>query len=199
MPDPAHHAGLADGARAIVGQLQQAGFLAYWAGGCVRDHLLGRPAKDYDIATQARPDEVLKLFPASHAVGRAFGVILVHQDGHTYEVATFRRDLGYPDGRHPEAVVFTGPEEDAGRRDFTINGLFYDPLSGQILDFVGGRADLAARTIRAIGDPASRFAEDYLRMLRAVRFAATLGFSLDPATAEAIRTHAACLPAARVS
>lgn len=190
MPDPAHHAGLADGAREIVRLLQQAGFPAYWAGGCVRDHLLGRPAKDFDIATQARPDEVLKLFPDGHAVGRAFGVLLVGQAGHTYEVATFRRDLGYRDGRHPEAVAFTGAEEDARRRDFTINGMFFDPLSGQLLDYVGGRNDLASRTIRAIGDPAARFAEDHLRMLRAVRFAATLGFTLDPATADAIRAHA---------
>ncbi len=174
------------GARQIVERLARAGHRALWAGGCVRDRLLGRPAKDVDIATSARPDEVLALFPAAKAVGKAFGVVCVRCGGYTYEVATFRRDVGGSDGRHPEAVEFADEREDARRRDFTINGLFYDPRSDIVLDYVGGRPDLERRMIRAIGDPRERFSEDWLRMLRAVRFAATLDFDLDPATERAI-------------
>lgn len=183
-------AGLEAGARAVVKVLHDAGYQAYWAGGCVRDRLLNRPAKDIDIATNALPEQVQALFATTHAVGRAFGVILVEQDGGTYEVATFRRDANYHDGRHPESVQFTVAEEDARRRDFTINGLFFDPASGQVLDFVGGLPDLQSRIVRAIGTPEDRFAEDHLRMLRAVRFATTLHFALDPLTAEAIRHQA---------
>ena len=185
---PADAAGT--GAREIVATLRAAGHEALWAGGCVRDHLLGRPAKDIDIATSAHPDQVQALFPVTHAVGRAFGVVLVEQAGATFEVATFRRDAGFTDGRRPDAVHFTTAQVDAQRRDFTINGLFLDPLTGQVHDYVDGRADLERQVVRAIGNPADRFAEDHLRMLRAVRFATTLGFTLDPATADAIRTQA---------
>ena len=190
MNDPATSAGLEADARAVVERLRAAGFQALWAGGCVRDHLLGRPAKDIDIATDARPEQVQSRFPVTHAVGRAFGVVLVQQGAHTFEVATFRRDVRYVDGRHPESVEFTTAEEDARRRDFTINGLFLDPLTGQIHDYVQGQADIKGRIIRAIGDPFARFAEDHLRLLRAVRFATTLDFSLDPGTRQAMQTLA---------
>lgn len=190
MSMPAANAGLESSARTVVRTLREAGFETYWAGGCVRDLQLGRPAKDIDIATQARPEQVLALFPHAHAIGRAFGVILVDVDGSSFEVATFRRDAGYSDGRRPDAVAFTNAREDAQRRDFTINGLFLDPLTGEVLDYVGGQADLRAGRIRAIGDPRARFAEDHLRLLRAVRFAGTLGFALDPATAQAMREQA---------
>ncbi len=172
--------------------LREAGFLAYFAGGCVRDPLLGRVPKDFDIATDARPDQVATLFPKARPVGAHFGVLLVHAGGHDFEIVTFRTDGVYRDGRHPEGVEFAGPEEDARRRDFTVNGLFEDPATGDILDFVGGRADLDHRILRAIGDPQLRFAEDHLRLLRAVRFATVLdGFALDPATWRAVR---ACAP-----
>lgn len=195
---PPETASLQDsGATRIVADLRGAGFQAYWAGGCVRDLLIGRPAKDIDIATNAHPGQVQALFPITHAIGRAFGVILVEQEGKAYEVATFRRDAAYSDGRRPDAVHFTTAEADAQRRDFTINGMFYDPVENRILDFVDGQADLARRVVRAIGDPDARFAEDHLRMLRAVRFASTLQFKLDPATAEAIRRLAPAL--ARIS
>jgi tRNA nucleotidyltransferase/poly(A) polymerase len=175
----------------IVARLRAGGFRALWAGGCVRDRLLGRPSKDIDVATNARPEQVRALFPRAVLVGAAFGVVRVPiGDGCDIEVATFRRDIGAADGRHPDRVEFTGEEEDARRRDFTVNGLFYDPVEDRVLDYVGGRSDLAQRVIRAIGDPAVRFAEDYLRMLRAVRFAASLAFALDPDTEAAIRVHA---------
>lgn len=174
----------------IARQLRDAGHHALFAGGCVRDRLLGLEPNDYDVATSAHPDEVLARFPGANAVGVHFGVVLVKRHGHTIEVATFRRDGPYRDGRHPESVSFTGPEDDARRRDFTINGLFEDPDTGEIIDYVGGRADLAARTLRAIGDPAARFAEDSLRLLRAARFATTLGFAIEPATSRAIASHA---------
>lgn len=190
MADPVQDLDLAKGAQEIVSLLQAAGFQTFWAGGCVRDWLLGRPAKDFDIATQARPDQVQALLPLSHAVGRAFGVILVEHRGRAYEVATFRKDERYEDGRHPSVVHFAEAKEDASRRDFTINGMFLDPSTGEVHDYVGGRADLDARLVRAIGDPAARFAEDHLRMLRAVRFAATLDFYLDTTTADAIRNQA---------
>lgn len=171
----------------VVEALRAAGHSAYLVGGCVRDRLLGIAAEDRDVATGATPGEVLRLFPDARLVGAHFGVVLVGD----VEVATYRSDFSYSDGRRPDAVRFeTDPAQDARRRDFTINGLFLDPASGEILDFVGGRRDIAARVVRAIGDPAARFEEDRLRMLRAVRFAARLGFAIDPATFEAIRENA---------
>jgi poly(A) polymerase len=178
-------------AESVIARLRAAGHTALLAGGCVRDLLLGRPPKDYDVATSARPEDVLALFSRALRVGEAFGVIIVVDSAVEVEVATFRTDAGYTDGRHPDAVVFTDAEHDALRRDFTINGMFLDPATGEILDFVGGRSDLATRLIRAIGDPRRRFAEDHLRMLRAVRFSAELAFAVDPATAEAAREMAA--------
>jgi len=177
-------------AETIVGTLRQSGFLAYFAGGCVRDMIMGRPPKDFDIATDASPDHVAALFPRTHDIGKAFGVMQVVIGEQAFEVATFRSDLPYADGRHPTGVRFSSPEEDAQRRDFTVNGLFYDPEAKRVIDFVGGQTDIAARVIRTIGLPADRFREDYLRMLRAVRFASVLEFSMDPGTAEAIRASA---------
>jgi poly(A) polymerase len=178
-------------ARRVVARLRDAGHVAYFAGGSVRDGLLGIATHgDFDVATDARPDEVQRLFPRTVAVGAQFGVILVVEDGVRVEVATFRADDAYVDGRHPVSVRFTTPQEDAARRDFTINGMFADPESGEVLDFVGGRADLERRVVRAIGDPRRRFAEDRLRLVRAVRFAARLRFSIDPDTAAAIRETA---------
>ena len=174
---------------AVVRRLRAAGHVALLAGGCVRDLLLGRPPKDFDVATDAPPNRVRELFPNTQAVGAAFGVILVRHRGSQIEVATFRTDLEYRDGRRPEGVVFSTPPQDAARRDFTINGLFLDPVTGEVIDYVGGKSDLAARQIRAIGHPAERFAEDHLRLLRAVRFAARLGFEIEPATAAAIVSH----------
>ena len=175
----------------IVGKLRSAGHVALFAGGCVRDALLGREAKDYDVATTARPEEVRKLFGHKRtlSVGASFGVIMVlgpHGAGQV-EVATFRTEGPYLDGRRPESVEYCTPQDDARRRDFTINGMFFDPIEERVLDYVGGAADLNAKVIRAIGDPHERVREDKLRMLRAVRFAATLDFSLDPTTADAIR------------
>ena len=174
----------------IVLKLRGAGHIALFAGGCVRDALLGREAKDYDVATTARPEDVRTLFGHRRtlAVGASFGVIMVigpKEAGHV-EVATFRTEGPYLDGRRPESVAFCSPEEDARRRDFTINGMFFDPVEERILDFVGGEVDLRGRIIRAIGDPHERVREDKLRMLRAVRFTATLNFSLDEITARAI-------------
>lgn len=176
---------------ATARRLQQAGHAAYFAGGCVRDELLGLDPHDYDIATSATPAEVQKIFPKTLAVGAHFGVILVMEHGHAFEVATFRSDHEYLDGRRPEAVTFSTPEEDAERRDFTINGMFHDPVADEIIDFVGGQADLKARVLRAIGDPVARFQEDKLRLLRAVRFAARFECEIDPVTWEAVRAHAA--------
>ncbi|MBM4152366.1 MAG: CCA tRNA nucleotidyltransferase [Kiritimatiellaceae bacterium] len=177
-------------ALAILKQIRAAGFTAFFAGGCVRDRLLGRPAKDYDIATNARPEQVEALFPKTVAVGKAFGVIMVVEDQTETEVATFRIDGGYQDGRRPDSVEFCGAEEDAKRRDFTINGMFYDPINDQLIDYVDGQADLQKKIIRAIGKPDLRFTEDHLRILRAVRFAHTLGFTIEPETRSAIRQHA---------
>src|SRR3984957_1222976 len=174
-------------ATGIVRRLRDAGHVAYLAGGCVRDMLRGVEAKDYDIATSARPEEVQRLFSKTVAVGAHFGVICVLDGGRQFEVATFRSDGAYIDGRHPEAVTFSSPREDAERRDFTVNGMFYDPVAGEVIDFVGGRADLERRVLRAIGDAGSRFREDRLRMLRAVRFATVLEFEIDPATWEAVQ------------
>lgn len=174
----------------VVFCLQNAGFTAFWAGGCVRDDLLGRTPADYDVATSAHPEQVRDVFGRRRtlAVGAAFGVITVlgPRGAGQVEVATFRTDGAYTDGRHPAGVIFSTPEFDAQRRDFTINGLFLDPATGQVHDYVGGQADITAGIVRAIGVPAMRFGEDHLRMLRAVRFAATFGFALDPATRAAI-------------
>lgn len=177
----------------IVRLLRRHGFSAYLAGGCVRDRLLGTPAKDYDIATDARPDVVRQLFPDTIAIGAKFGVIVVMIDGEAFEVATFRADAPYLDGRRPSAVRFGALEEDALRRDFTIGGMYYDPDSERVIDLVGGADDLRSGTIRAIGDPQARFAEDRLRMLRAVRFAARLSFEIEPLTMAAIRSHAGAI------
>ena len=175
----------------IARRMQEAGHTAYFAGGCVRDELLALDPHDYDIATSAKPAEVQKLFPHTQAVGAHFGVILVMEHGRAFEVATFRSDHEYIDGRRPEMVTFSTPEEDAARRDFTINGMFHDPVADKFIDFVGGREDLASQTLRAIGDPVARLREDKLRLLRAVRFAARFGYQIDPATWDAIKTHAA--------
>jgi len=169
-------------ARSIVERLRAKGFEALYAGGCVRDRLLGLTPHDYDVATNARPEQVEAIFPRTVPVGAQFGVIIVLEQGQEIQVATFRGDGAYPDGRHPDSVVYTDAEGDSHRRDFTVNGLFYDPLKEELLDFVGGREDLQVRLIRAIGNPAERFAEDKLRLLRAVRFATTLGFEIDPPT-----------------
>jgi poly(A) polymerase len=173
-------------ARKIVRRLREAGHQALFAGGCVRDSLMGKTPHDFDIATSARPEQVQALFPRTIAVGAQFGVILVVEEGRDYQVATFRSDGTYLDGRHPRSVNFTTPEGDARRRDFTINGLFYDPIEGKVLDFVGGREDLETRTLRAIGNPAERFAEDKLRLLRAVRFATVLDFTIEADTWNAL-------------
>src|SRR6267143_6499068 len=206
---------LRDFATTIIQTLRQQGFHAYLVGGCVRDLLLGREPKDYDVATNATPDQVMRIFPETYAVGAQFGVVLVPIRGEPdsagkntsaasspepagndsgsskadlVEVATFRSDVSYSDGRHPDEVRFSGhPREDVERRDFTINGLLMDPVSGEVLDFVEGRKDLEARLVRAIGDPERRFAEDKLRMLRAVRFAARFGYAIDPPTFSAIQ------------
>jgi len=177
----------------VVRTLREAGHVAYFAGGCVRDALLGLAPKDYDVATDAPPARVRELFRKTQAVGQAFGVILVRIGKSVIEVATFRTDGVYADGRHPTEVRFTTAEEDAERRDFTINGLFFDPVDDRIIDFVGGQADLQNRVLRAIGDPAKRFEEDHLRMLRAVRFAARFDLAIEPATADAIKRDAALL------
>lgn len=174
----------------VVRRLRDAGFDAYWAGGCVRDRLLGREPGDYDVATAAPPEAVRKLFRRTVAVGARFGVILVVENGAQFEVATFRSDDAYVDGRRPSAVRFGTAMEDAQRRDFTINAILEDPLTGEVLDFVGGQADLQAGIVRAIGDPAARIKEDRLRMLRGVRLAARLGYTIEPATLEAIRAAA---------
>ena len=179
----------------IVRHLRDAGHEAYFAGGCVRDRLIGRPAHDVDVATSAHPGEVQKLFPRTVAVGAQFGVVVVLEGGAEFQVATFRADGVYLDGRRPESVTFTTAEGDAQRRDFTVNGLFYDPIEGKILDFVGGEADLRAGIIRCIGKPADRFREDKLRLLRAVRFASTLGFQIDPPTWAAHRELAPSITA----
>jgi tRNA nucleotidyltransferase/poly(A) polymerase len=178
----------------IVAKLRAAGFEAYWAGGCVRDEILGRSPKDYDVATGATPEEIRRLFGFSRtlAIGAAFGVITVlgPRGAGQVEVTTFRRDARYSDGRHPDAVVFSSAEEDASRRDFTINGLFFDPLENRVIDYVGGQEDLKRGLVRAIGQPEERFTEDKLRMLRAVRFAATFQFAVEESTQAAIRRMA---------
>lgn len=178
-------------ARSIVGRLRANGHVAYFAGGCVRDRLMGRRASDIDIATSATPPEIIALFPRTVAVGAKFGVVVVIEDNLQFEVATFRSDGAYLDGRRPDAVTFSNAEHDARRRDFTVNGLFFDPVDDRIIDYVGGRIDLENRILRAIGDPIARFTEDRLRILRAVRFAVTLGFDIDDATWNAVCASAA--------
>jgi poly(A) polymerase len=173
-------------ARDICARLRGHGQIAYFAGGCVRDMVGGVVPKDFDIATDASPAVVQQLFPHTYAVGAKFGVVVVVEDGINFEVATFRSDDAYVDGRHPGAVHFASPEQDARRRDFTINGMFFDPETNEVIDFVGGRADLKAKLVRAIGQPAQRFAEDRLRMLRAVRFATVLDYAIDQQTWQAL-------------
>jgi poly(A) polymerase len=177
-------------AREIAECLRGNGHIAYFAGGCVRDIVRRETPKDFDIATDAKPETVQQLFPRTYSVGAHFGVIIVLENGFQFEVATFRSDEAYIDGRHPSAVHFSSPEEDAKRRDFTINGMFYDPVAEEVIDFVGGRADIDAKLVRAIGDPAQRFAEDRLRMLRAVRFATVLDYTIDNQTWDALVANA---------
>ena len=175
-------------ARSTIRSLRGAGFQAFLVGGCVRDLLLGIMPKDYDVATGATPERVLELFPGSNLVGAHFGVVIVHGDGAHVEVATFRSDHDYEDGRRPSAVSFeTDPRQDVLRRDFTINALLLDTETGEVLDFVGGQEDLRPGVVRAIGDPEIRFREDHLRLLRAVRFAARLDFRIEAKTFQAIR------------
>jgi poly(A) polymerase len=174
----------------IIKQLQSHGFEALLAGGCVRDMLMRKRPKDYDIATSARPNDVIKIFKRTIKVGAKFGVVIVLLENHQLEVATFRSDIGYTDGRHPGSVRFTCAAEDAGRRDFTINGMFYDPLTHKVIDYVKGQADLKRRVVRTIGNPDDRFSEDYLRMLRAVRFSTRLGFKIEPVTLKAVYKNA---------
>jgi poly(A) polymerase len=177
-------------AREVAARLRAAGHIAYFAGGCVRDMVRGLTPKDYDIVTDARPEVVQKIFPRTYAVGAHFGVVIVLGNQFQFEVATFRSDEAYIDGRHPSAVRFSSPEEDAKRRDFTINGMFYDPVTEEVIDFIGGSADIDAKTVRAIGNPAQRFAEDRLRMLRAVRFATVLDYKVDSQTWAALVANA---------
>ena len=192
MPDPARQRAFA---LEIVQKLRAAGFEALWAGGCVRDELLGLAPKDYDVATSATPDQIRDLFGRRRTlpIGAAFGVVTVlgPRAAGQIEVATFRTDAAYSDGRHPDSVTFTDAEHDAQRRDFTINGLFFDPVAEKVVDYVGGQEDLKRRIIRAIGDPRLRLSEDKLRMLRAVRFAATFDFAIEPDTLRAIQEMAA--------
>jgi poly(A) polymerase len=177
-------------ANEIVAKLQQAGFTAFWVGGCVRDCLIGREPQDFDIATDAKPEQVEKLFKKTIPVGKKFGVIIVVENKQQFQVATFRAEAEYKDGRRPEHVRFANAEADAARRDFTVNGMFYDPLAQRIHDWVGGEKDLRAKIIRTIGRPEERFAEDHLRMLRAVRFAAQLHFQIERTTFAAIQSLA---------
>lgn len=177
-------------AYSIAKSLKEKGFTAYFAGGCVRDHLMGTQPQDFDIATTARPEDVERLFPKTVPVGKQFGVMLVVESDIPFEVATFRREGGYLDGRHPSQVTFTEPEEDARRRDFTINGLFYDPFEKKVIDFVKGVEDIPKKMIRAIGDPEARFSEDKLRLLRAIRFASTLDFEIEQKTWNVVKKHA---------
>jgi len=177
-------------AREICARLRQSGYIAYFAGGCVRDMVRGLPPKDFDIATDATPEMVQKLFPNTYAVGAHFGVVVVVEGAVNFEVATFRSDGAYLDHRHPVEVRFSSPEEDAKRRDFTINGMFFDPDTNEVIDFVGGRADVERKIVRAVGDPRQRFSEDRLRMLRAVRFAAVLDYEIDTQTWKALLENA---------
>jgi len=187
-PRPA--SGRRDAALAVARRLRDAGHRALFAGGCVRDRLLGREPSDYDVATSATPEQSTALFTRAVTVGARFGVVVVPVEHGHVEVATFRADGRYVDGRRPTEVIYSDPPTDASRRDFTVNGLFEDPFTGEVLDYVGGRADLAARLLRAIGDPAARFQEDHLRLLRAVRFSCQLRFAIEPRTFDAVRALA---------
>ncbi len=182
---------LRDTATEIVRRLQQAGFQAFWVGGCVRDFLLGREPDDYDIATSALPQQVERSFDRTIPVGQKFGVMIVVEGGRQFQVATFRAEADYQDGRRPEQISFGDAMADARRRDFTVNGLFFDPVGNKLHDWVGGEEDLRAKTIRTIGQPAERFSEDHLRLLRAVRLAAQLDFRIEVETFAALRAHAA--------
>jgi poly(A) polymerase len=174
----------------IVRRLREAGYTAYFAGGCVRDMLRGVEPKDFDVATSAKPEEIVKLFPRTVEVGAQFGVVLVIEGAHQFEVATFRSDEAYVDGRRPSGVIFSSPEQDARRRDFTINGMFFDPFEERVIDFVGGKEDLERKLVRAIGDAHARFTEDKLRLLRCVRIASALNFGIEPKTFEAVQAMA---------
>ena len=167
---------------AIINELREKGYEAYLVGGCVRDMVMGLEPADYDIATSARPEEVVKIFPRTESIGAQFGVILVIYRGHPFEVATFRSDEAYVDGRRPTGVVYTDARQDVLRRDFTINGLLYDPVTKDVIDYVGGQADIKAKLVRAIGDARARFDEDKLRILRAIRFGARFGYQIEPVT-----------------
>ncbi|HQB12334.1 MAG: CCA-adding enzyme [Candidatus Omnitrophica bacterium ADurb.Bin292] len=179
----------------IATALRDHGHTVFFVGGCVRDHLMGKQPEDIDIATTAKPAEVEAIFPKTIPVGKQFGVVIVMEDDIPFEVATFRAEGGYQDGRHPTRVEFTVPEDDARRRDFTVNGLFYDPFSQKVIDYVAGKGDVDAKLIRAIGDPDERFREDKLRLLRAIRFASTLGFEIERKTWDSIRVLAASIHA----
>lgn len=179
-----------DSAIAIIRELRRRGHEAYLVGGCVRDMVLGIEPADYDIATSALPEQVIEIFPRTEAIGAQFGVVLVIHHGHPFEVATFRSDQAYVDGRRPTGVVFTDVKQDVLRRDFTINGLLYDPIDRQVIDYVNGQADIEARIVRAIGDARARFEEDKLRILRAIRFGARLGYTIEPATWKAVQEMA---------
>ena len=174
----------------VCSRLRDAGFEALLAGGCVRDLIMHREPNDFDVATDATPDQIESLFPKCLLVGKAFGVIILPFDGFQIEVATFREDLQYKDGRRPEGVKFSTPKADAQRRDFTINALFYDPIKREIIDFIDGQADIKAKILRTVGDPNHRFDEDKLRLLRAIRFAAQLDFRIEDGTLRAVETHA---------
>jgi len=183
-------------AASIVKKLSSAGHIAYFAGGWVRDFLMERPSDDIDIATSATPEEVQALFPKTIPVGIAFGIVIVVEDGHQFEVATFRQDQGYVDGRRPQGISSATPEEDAQRRDFTINGMFYDPIEKKLYDYVDGQKDIKKGIIKAIGNPHERFLEDRLRMMRAVRYSTRFNFPIESDTLQAILAHAdSLLPA----
>jgi len=179
-----------DAAIEIVNELRTHGHEAYFVGGCVRDMVMKIEPVDYDIATSAHPEEITRIFPRTETIGAQFGVVLVIKRGHPFEVATFRSDEAYIDGRHPSGVVFTDARQDVLRRDFTINGLLYDPLTHEVIDYVNGRADIDAKIVRAIGDPRARFEEDKLRILRAIRFGARLGYTIEQETWNAVRAMA---------
>ncbi len=180
-------------AEKIVATLRSKGYEAYFAGGCVRDSLRGVEPHDFDIATNAHPQEVQKLFQKTIPVGVQFGVILVVEEGISFEVATFRHEAGYVDGRRPTEVVFTNLKQDAIRRDFTVNGLYYDPQTKKTIDYVGGEADIKAKVIRTIGNPDDRFLEDHLRLMRAIRFSVQLGYEIEETTWKAIEKHHALI------
>lgn len=182
-----------DGAIEIVRRLHLRGFRALLSGGCVRDFVLGQKPKDYDIATDADPDAVSSIFPDALKIGAHFGVVLVRLGDWAYEVARFRRDIGYSDGRHPDSIIFSNEKEDAFRRDFTVNGMFYDPLTDKIIDYVGGQDDLRQKIIRTIGSPETRFREDWLRMLRAIRFGCRYGWNIEAKTFRAIRSQSSMI------